>query len=467
MFSANPLTSTILASCAYRTVSPASRPTTRACSLVTATEPPSARLTSSPVAAARLRGAEAWRVRATGGKCIVHSTALTRIRAFPPHPSNPLLLCPFLAHLTCTPPSSPPVILSPPCPPVSLPHVSHPPTSSPSFIPSSLFPSPLFPPTFSLTPVSLPSVSLPLSPLSPMSSSLTPDLLSPPYSPLSTVSSSLPSIILSLPLSSSLPSVILSPPCPPPPLSSSPPWPPLSLLSPSLPPVLLSPPCPPLSLMSSSLPPVILSPPCHPLSPLSSSLPLVLLSSPCHPLPPLSSSHLPATFHYVTQPFPPCPLCFKAHLHRINSKLRDGSPNHPSTLAVSGTLSSTSLLHGMMQSVKGACALFIKQWLTPFPLFPTPSLSFPFLSLCFPSALPLLCHSPLFPVCSAKCAVQAAAGQRGAMEGRTWAPSYHTRHRASGCWALWHSPCALPPHAPLIHPSFPPAWASDLLLQLG
>ncbi|CAI5489248.1 unnamed protein product [Closterium sp. Naga37s-1] len=131
----------------------------------------------------------------------------------------------------------------------------------PSRLPSSPCSSIFVPLPLLLTVSSSPTVLLspPCPPLSPLSSSLPPILLSPPCPPLS-------------PLSSSLPLVLLSPPCPPlSPLSSSPPpCPPLSPLSSSLPPVLLSPLCPPLPPLSSSPPPVLLSPHCPPLSPLSS-----------------------------------------------------------------------------------------------------------------------------------------------------------------------------------------------------
>ncbi|CAI6010604.1 unnamed protein product [Closterium sp. NIES-65] len=204
----------------------------------------SLRTSSSPPSSS---GAEAWRVRVTGGKCIVQSTALTRIRAPGLHTS---------------------VILSLPCHPLlplSSSHAYHP-----------------LPPTPPPPPVLLCLHRHPLSPcppLPPLSPSLPPVLLSPPCPPLS-------------PLYSSLPPVLLSPPCPPsPPPKSS-----------SVPAVLLSP--PPIPSPSSPLPWRRWCTPdepqgAHPLL----HIPSPLFHSPHNPLPRLPSPCSPPP-HFPTPLFP-------------------------------------------------------------------------------------------------------------------------------------------------------------------
>ncbi|CAI5524323.1 unnamed protein product [Closterium sp. Naga37s-1] len=221
------------------------------------------------------------------------------------------------------------------------------------------------------------------------------------------------------PLSSSLPPSSFPPTCPPPPPSSS------------LPSVLLSPLCPPLSPLSSSLPPVLLPPPCPPLSPLSSSLPLVLLPPPCPPPSPLSSS-LPALPLAGLGGVAGAGKWREVHLALNCAHTNPRIPPHPSN----PLLLCPSLAH--LTCTSPSCppnsfphspfrcpfflppgALFLRVPLLLSHSFPTP---IPLLHLaelrrCFPFALPLPCRSPLFAVCWAECAVQAAAGQRGAMQG--------------------------------------------------
>uniref|UniRef100_A0A8C5CIC1 Prominin 1 b n=1 Tax=Gadus morhua TaxID=8049 RepID=A0A8C5CIC1_GADMO len=332
-----------------------------------------------------------------------------------PSPPLPSLLPLSSSPLTSSP--SPPLPLSSPSrPPPLLPLSSPPPLSSPSLLPSPLSPPPLLP-LSSPPPLSSPSPPLPLSspsrppPLLPLSSppplsspSLLPSPLSPP--PLLPLSSPPPLLLSPLLLSPLLLSLLSSPLSSP---SSPPLSPPLSPL-PSLLPLSSSPltssPSPPPPLLPLSSPSLLLSPHLLPLSsppPLSSPSPPLsspsLLPSPLSP--PLSSSPLPS-------PPLPSPLLLSPLSSSPPLLLSPLSSSSPPTLLLSplssplSPLSSSPLPSPRLPSLLPLSPLSSPLLLSPLssPSPPLPSPPPPLLLSPSPPplVLPLSSPSPLLPL---------------------------------------------------------------------